>query len=211
MGKSQYEQQAETIVLTEDGMHIMAYWSRILCGCGTEGRFEPIFVMENIIPAYDDSFNYRIVEREEWMWNSCEAAFYFPATNEIVIRSDVYEGALHGEPMDVITIAHEVSHYIQNLVMRFLSAIKCVDFKTVYCRMGSKEMERHELQTDKITSLVLCPENLVQGRTEEEVTYQFVINPLIQLLCGCIKKAARHLIESLTEKKTMKEVEKCAV
>ena len=82
---------AEAIVLTEDGMHITAFWSRLLCGCGRNGRFEPIFVMENIIPLVDCSFNYRIIEKGEWQWSVYEKAFYNPAVNEIIIRSDVYE------------------------------------------------------------------------------------------------------------------------
>ena len=43
------EPVAEALVLTDDGMHLTAFWARLLCGCGTDGRFDPIFVMENII------------------------------------------------------------------------------------------------------------------------------------------------------------------
>lgn len=108
-----HEQMEKTIVLTEKGMHLAAFWSRLLCGCGTSGRFEPIFAMENILPVFDRTFNYRIVEKTEWKRPQCEAAFYIPAENEIVIRSDVYEGAMNGVAMDVITVAHEVVHYLQ--------------------------------------------------------------------------------------------------
>ena len=62
------EQKAETIVLTDDGMNLTAFWTRLLCGCGTDGRFEPVYVMENIIPLFDKSFNYEILERESWFY-----------------------------------------------------------------------------------------------------------------------------------------------
>ena len=62
------EQKAEAIVLTDDGMNLTAFWTRLLCGCGTDGKFEPIYVMENIIPLVDKSFNYEIVERKSWLY-----------------------------------------------------------------------------------------------------------------------------------------------
>ena len=96
MEERHYEQHAETIVLTEDGMQITAFWSRLLSGCGTDGKFDPIFVMENIIPLFDNTFNYRVVDSVEWLLPSCTPAYYVPATNEIIVRSDVYEGALAG-------------------------------------------------------------------------------------------------------------------
>ena len=206
-----HEQQAETIVLTEDGMNLTAFWSRLLCGCGTDGRFEPIFVMENIIPLFDNTFNYRIVEKSEWRWSLCEAAFYIPMTNEIVIRSDVYEGALNGVAMDVITVAHEVVHCIQSIIMRFLNAIKCVDFKTEFCRADSEEMAHHENQTEKITSLLFCPERLVQGKTDDEIIQQYFITPLMQFVFGLIKMAGRELMEALDDITIEREVERCAV
>ena len=206
------EQKAEAIVLTDDGMHLTAFWARLLCGCGTDGRFEPIFVMENIIPLFDSSFNYEIVEANAWNQNEFLQAYYSPEANKIVIRSDVYERALAGVALDVITIAHEVVHCIQSIVMRFLNAMQCVEFKTALCSNDSYEMQQHELQTDKITSLVLSPDRLTEGKTDDEILQQYFINPLIQFVCGLVKAAGKNLMEALNDTNYfMQEVERCAV
>ncbi len=209
------EPKAEAIVLTDDGMHLTAFWARLLCGCGTDGRFEPIFVMENIIPIFDSSFNYEIVEANAWNRNEFLQAYYSPEANKIVIRSDVYERALAGVALDVITVAHEVVHCIQSIVMRFLNAIQCVEFKTALCSRDSYEMQQHELQTDKITSLVLSPDRLTEGKTDNEILQQYFVNPLIQFICGLIKTAGKTLMEALNDtnyfNKEIKEVERCAV
>lgn len=208
------EQKAEAIVLTDDGMNLTAFWTRLLCGCGTDGRFEPIYVMENIIPLFDSSFNYEIVERENWFYGEYLQAFYTPEANKIVIRSDVYERALAGITLDVITIAHEVVHCIQSIVMRFLNAMQCVEFKTALCSNDSNEMQQHELQTDRITSLVLSPDSLTEGKTDNEILQQYFINPLIQFICGLIKTAGKNLLETLNDTNCyneVKEVERCAV
>lgn len=198
---------ARAIVLSEDGMRVAAFWSRLLCGCGTEGTFEPVFVMENIIPLFDTSFNYEIVEKSEWNHGEFLQAFYSPVQNKIVIRSDVYESALLHNAMDVITVAHEVVHCIQSIIMRFLNALKCVDFKTELCRADSAEMRHHEIQTDRITRLVLSPENLTGGKSDEEIIRKYFVEPLVQFTLGVIKMAGETLKNSLS----VMEVEKCAV
>lgn len=208
------KQKAEAIVLTDDGMNLTAFWTRLLCGCGTDGRFEPVYVMENIIPLFDKSFNYEIVERENWFYGEYLQAFYTPEANKIVIRSDVYERALAGITLDVITIAHEVVHCIQSIVMRFLNAMQCVEFKTALCSNDSNEMQQHELQTDRITSLVLSPDRLTEGKTDNEILQQYFINPLILFICGLIKTAGKNLLEALNDTNCyneVKEVERCAV
>ena len=206
------EQKAEAIVLTDDGMNLTAFWTRLLCGCGTDGRFEPVYVMENIIPLFDKSFNYEILERESWFYGEYLQAFYTPEANKIVIRDDVYERALAGVALDVITIAHEVVHCIQSIVMRFLNAMQCVEFKTALCSNDSYEMQQHELQTDKITSLVLSPDRLTEGKTDDEILQQYFINPLIQFVCGLVKAAGKNLMEALNDSNYfMQEVERCAV
>lgn len=208
------EQKAEAIVLTDDGMNLTAFWTRLLCGCGTDGRFEPVYVMENIIPLFDKSFNYEIVERESWFYGEYLQAFYTTEANKIVIRDDVYERALAGVALDVITIAHEVVHCIQSIVMRFLNAMQCVEFKTAICSNDSNEMQQHELQTDRITSLVLSPDSLTEGKTDNEILQQYFINPLIQFVCGLIKTAGKNLLEALNDTNCyneVKEVERCAV
>lgn len=206
------EPKAEAIVLTDDGMHLAAFWTRLLCGCGTDGRFEPVFVMENIIPLFDSSFNYEIVELDEWKYNKFLQAFYSPEANKIVIRGDVYERAVAGVALDTITVAHEVTHCIQSIIMRFLNAMQCVEFKTAMCAKDSREMLQHELQTDRITSLMLSPASLTEGKTDEEIVQKYLVSPLLQFLCGIIKIAGKSLLEALNDTDHIKmEVERCAV
>lgn len=206
------EPKAEALVLTDDGMHLTAFWARLLCGCGTDGRFDPIYVMENIIPLFDSSYNFEIVDVKDWKNSEFLQAYYNPETNKIVIRSDVYERALAGIALDVIIIAHEVVHCIQSIVMRFLNAMQCVEFKTALCRNDSSEMQQHELQTDKITSLVLSPERLIEGKTDEEIMQKYLVSPLIQFVCGLIKTAGKNLLEALNDTRNFtQEVERCAV
>lgn len=206
------EPKAEAIVLTDDGMHLAAFWTRLLCGCGTDGRFDPVFVMENIIPLFDSSFNYEIVELDEWKYSKFLQAFYSPEANKIVIRSDVYERAVAGVALDTITVAHEVTHCIQSIIMRFLNAMQCVEFKTAMCAKDSREMLQHELQTDRITSLMLSPASLTEGKTDEEIVQKYLVSPLLQFLCGIIKIAGKSLLEALNDTDHIKmEVERCAV
>lgn len=206
------EPKAEAIVLTDDGMHLAAFWTRLLCGCGTDGRFEPVFVMENIIPLFDSSFNYEIVELDEWKYSEFLQAFYSPEANKIVIRGDVYERAVAGVALDTITVAHEVTHCIQSIIMRFLNAMQCVEFKTAMCAKDSREMLQHELQTDRIASLMLSPASLTEGKTDEEIVQKYLVSPLLQFLCGIIKIAGKSLLEALNDTDHIKmEVERCAV
>ena len=206
------EQSAETIVLSDEGRNKTAFWVRLLCDClSRKHSFDPIDVMENVIPLFDPGFNYRVLETGEWQWGELLPAFYKAESNEIVIRQDVYDGAIRMNLLDVITVAHEVVHCIQFIMLRFLRAINCVDFKTELCRADSKELEHHEVQTDVITALVLSPDQLVEGLSEEEIERKYLIDPLMQFLCGIIRMAGSKLLEFLDDMQTMKEVERCAV
>lgn len=206
------EKVARAIVLTEDGMCLTAFWSRLLCGFGLEEKFNPILVMENVIPLFDKSFNYKIVDFKEWHWSIFQPAFYNPERNEIIIRSDTYENALAGNTMDIITIAHEVSHCIQSIVLRILNAMQCVEFKTELCKINSEEMSHHELQTDRITSLILSPSRLTEGKSDDEILEQYFVKPLMQIVIGIIKAVGKEFLDSLSKMPVIvKEVEKCAV
>ena len=90
--------------------------------------------------------------------------------------------------------------------------MQCVEFKTALCSNDSYEMQQHELQTDKITSLVLSPDRLTEGKTDDEILQQYFINPLIQFVCGLVKAAGKNLMEALNDTNYfMQEVERCAV
>ncbi|MDE5580990.1 MAG: hypothetical protein K2I95_06175 [Treponemataceae bacterium] len=201
----------EAIVLTETGMQIAAFWSRFLCGYGLADRFDPLVVLERL-HLFDRTFNYEVCETETWHWGASVEAFYSPQENKIFIRGDVYEKACHRNLLAVLTIAHEICHYIQFFIKNFLAEIGCVAFTTELCTEGSAELSHHETQTDAIMAFVLCPERFTEGKTQEEILQNYVIKPLIQFICGVIKEAAKQFLQSLDEIKIgEKEVEVCAV
>ena len=115
MEECRYEKQ-RVITEKEQGMLVMAFKMVLLFHCVKDGKFDPIFMMENVIPLFDGSFNYEIVEKNCWIYENSIPVFYDPRLNKIVIRSDVYEGALAGDFMDMIIITHEVLRVIQKLL-----------------------------------------------------------------------------------------------
>ena len=116
----------------------------------------------------------------------------------IFVRSDVYNRATAGNLIDVITITHEVVHVMQILIMRFLSCFS-IQYNTVLCKNNSIQMQINENQTDEITSLILEPEKLFSGMNAEEITQKYIINPLIQFLCGILKNALSELKKTVGE------------
>lgn len=183
------EQAIQTLVLSEDGKSLTAFWLRIFCGCGLNKKFNPIYALENVIPKLDSSFNYLIIEKDEWTYGDFVHAFYTPAENTITIRCDIYEQALEGLFMAQITITHEIVHYFQSVIVTFLQIFQCIKFKTELCEAGSEQMIRHEEQTDSITYLVLSPRQLTEGKTENEI-FEFFIEKPIKLL---VPKSVRTL------------------
>ena len=65
-------------------------------------------------------------------------------------------------------------------------------------------MAHHELQTDRITALVLFPEKFLQGKSEDEIVQKYFINPLIQFMCGLIKVSCKGLLEALDDMNCIK-------
>ena len=162
----QYETQlkdvkySETLVLSENEIKIASFWSHLLCTATTNQKFDPLFVMENIIPRFDRTFNYLIEPQDLWNHGKDVAAFYNAAQNVIVIRSDVYEGAQNGSYIDVITVAHEVVHCIQSIILRFIRIFECAEFKKELSKIKAEQIQEHEFQTDSIMLLVVEWANL---------------------------------------------------
>ena len=46
-------QTLTTLVLSKDGVNLAAFWARMLTGFGFNKRFNPLYVMENIVPNFD--------------------------------------------------------------------------------------------------------------------------------------------------------------
>lgn len=208
------EQGTEALVLSDEGMRIMAFWMVLLFRCVKDGRFDPIFLMENIIPIFDGSFNYEIIKKEDWIYEESIPAFYNPRLNKIFIRGDVYDGALAGNFMDIITITHEDMHAMQNILRKILNVIKVAEVRTELCRTDSKAMQNHELQTDRITSLIFSPQRIVEGKSEEEILKNYFVKPLFQFFGWCLKMESKSIDAALNNMKISedkKEFEVCIV
>ena len=190
---------SETLVLSENEIKITSFWSHLLCTAATNQKFEPLFVMENIIPRFDRTFNYLIEPEDSWKHEKDVAAFYNAAKIVIVIRSDVYEGAQNGNCIDLITIAHEVVHCIQSIILRFFRMFECVDFKKELSKIKAEQIQEHEFQTDSIMRLLFSPEEITKGRTQEEVLDEYVLKPVISLLCILIKSVGKQFLDLIKE------------
>lgn len=190
---------SETLVLSENEIKITSFWSHLLCTAATNQKFEPLFVMENIIPSFDRTFNYLIEPEDSWKHGKDVAAFYNAAQNVIVIRSDVYEGAQNGNCIDLITIAHEVVHCIQSIILRFIRMFECADFKKELSKIKAEQIQEHEFQTDSIMRFLFSPEEITKGRTQEEVLDEYVLKPVLSLLCILIKNVGKQFLDSIKE------------
>lgn len=190
---------SETLVLSENEIKITSFWSHLLCTAATNQKFEPLFVMENIIPRFDRTFNYLIEPEDSWKHGKDVAAFYNAAQNVIVIRSDVYEGAQNGNCIDLITIAHEVVHCIQSIILRFIRIFECAEFKKELSKIKAEQIQEHEFQTDSIMRLLFSPEEITKGRTQEEVLDEYVLKPVISLLCILIKSVGKQFLDLIKE------------
>lgn len=201
----QYETQlkdvkySETLVLSENEIKITSFWSHLLCTAATNQKFEPLFVMENIIPRFDRTFNYLIEPEDSWKHGKDVVAFYNAAQNVIVIRSDVYEGAQNGNCIDLITIAHEVVHCIQSIILRFIRIFECAEFKKELSKIKAEQIQEHEFQTDSIMRLLFSPEEITKGRTQEEVLDEYVLKPVLSLLCILIKSVGKQFLDLIKE------------
>lgn len=206
-------QTVPVLVLTDTGIQRVAFWLRILGGCDRHTQFDPMYVMECVIAAYDKSFNYEIIDTCQWPYSPSLEACYIPEQNAIFIRSDVYEAAQQGKFQALVTIAHEVSHYIQNLILQLLSFIPGISYKTEACAQDSVQMQAHETQTDLITVLLFQSAPLFQGKTDEEIIGTYIVAPIGEVVCGVIELLGKWLASKLQAHSCAreKEVDRCVV
>ena len=193
--ETENNQSIHTLVLSDEGKSLTAFWVRHLCGYGLDTSFDPIYVLENVIPQFDSSFNYVIIEENEWDYGDSVHAFYTPTENTITVRCDIYDQALDGFNMAQITITHEIVHYFQSAIVTFLQAFQCTNFKTELCEVNSDQMIRHEEQTDSITSLVLIPKQFTEGKTDDEIFDDFIAKPVSLFLTGLMRNIFKELLD----------------
>ena len=70
--------------------------------------FPVVHFLEYVMPQIDDDFIFRVVENSELP--DCMAKT-IPKEKMILVREDVYNGAIAGNGRDRFTLAHEIGHY----------------------------------------------------------------------------------------------------
>ena len=184
----------EAPIFSIEQLKLAAYWSRLFCKCRLEDTFNPVFVMENILPLLDNSFDYEIIEESEWKCGETCVAAYLPEYNKIIVRSDVYDKALDGDKNCIITIGHEVAHCIQKIIKDVLEELN-VFIATDKCKDGSEGMAHHEEQTDVFTRFLLCPMELLEGLTDQQAVETYVLRPLMLLICNVVESFTHQKVE----------------
>ena len=184
----------EAPIFSIEQLKVAAYWSRVFCKCRLEDTFNPIFVMENVLNQFDNSFDYEIVDKSEWKHKESCVAAYLPDYNKIIVRSDVYERALDGDKKCIITIGHEVAHCIQRIIKDVLEELD-VFIATDKCKDGSEGMAHHEEQTDVFTRFLMCPKDLLEGLSDQQAVENYVLRPLMLLICNVVESFTHQKVE----------------
>lgn len=93
----------------------------------------------------------------------------FPDKHIIRIREDIYEGAIHGNTRDRMTLAHEVGHL-------FLHANQDVGMCRVADQRRIAAYISSEWQANTFAGQLLAPTYLLRGKTTEEIQNLFNIS-----------------------------------
>lgn len=112
------------------------------------------------LPAFD----LEIVEDEELQGNYAE---YHPASNTMVIRQSVYEGAYEGNGRDRFTLAHELGHFLlhSHTDYRFARSKECVP-----------TYQNPEWQANTFASMLLMPRDEISNLSTEEVAQRYQVS-----------------------------------
>jgi Zn-dependent peptidase ImmA (M78 family) len=129
-------------------------------GLSNEIFFPVVHFLEYGLTEIDENFSYEIVPIEEMRGRYAET---YPEQSKIVIREDVYNGAVNGVPRDRFTIAHEIGHFIlhrpDNIVLaRGNRHEKVPAFKDP------------EWQANTFAGELLAPSHIIRGMSPEEIS-----------------------------------------
>lgn len=158
------ETHYEAVALDKHQLMQLSLFVRVLCGVKRHERFDPVWFIENFIPQrLDKFFDYEIVDVCDWKYGRNRHSFYNPAYRKIIIRSDVYEGAIAGKGRDIFTLAHEIMHFI------IFSIYGIPLFRTVGAD-GFKGKNKNKLltiqnpewQADTAAGFLLCTDEMIK-------------------------------------------------
>lgn len=191
------------VVVTEEHLKTVAVCIRLFSGLSLTERFNPILVMEHVLPEFDRKFSLKIIARGEWFLTEEIPACVEPETHTVYLREDLYDSAVDGESLAVTTVTHEVAHCIYFLIF---GIPRDVAFEEINGRKVSLSHEM-EIMADELMELLFCPEKVNFGRSESEVLEAYVVRPLVNLLVTIIKKCVfdsmmKIAVERMPQKKT---------
>jgi len=95
--------------LSRQNIRDYAKYIREIVGLENQLYFPILFLLEMVMPQIDPEFSLEILPKDEmgeYFGLTC------PSKHKIILREDVYDGAVNGNGMHRFTVAHEIGHYL---------------------------------------------------------------------------------------------------
>lgn len=147
--------------LSRANIRRMAKEFRKFLGLEKNQYIDVIHVLDVDMPSKFRNFDYEIVEEDEMRFHGLT----YPDKNKILIREDVYIGALNGNGRDRFTIVHEIFHYL------FHTRQNIKQTENSFAR-ESKSVPRYkdpEWQADAFAGEVLMDSDIISNMNVYEV------------------------------------------
>jgi len=139
-------------------------------------HFPVVYFLEIILPLLSSGFYCEIVPKSELGYGKHGDT---DVVNRCIrIREDVYYGALNGCGRDIMTIAHEISHYI-------LLVIGGVKFARTFDGTLTPTYRDPEWQAKALAGELMCPAHLIVGLTPAQIARE----------CGVSLAAAEYQLK----------------
>jgi Zn-dependent peptidase ImmA (M78 family) len=138
-------------------------------------HFPIVELLEMGLPQVFEEFNYQIVDNHEL---PDQYAIAYPAENLIVIREEVYEGAISGVARDRFTVAHEIGHFMLH---------QPGNISLARSEKAIPAFRSPEWQANTFAGELLAPPHVVRGLSVEEV----------MLACGVSRTVAEIQLRNL--------------
>lgn len=121
-------------------------------------KFNPVYVMENLIPRnVDSNFTFICTTVRSWPYASTVQAVCDFNNHNIEVREDVYIGACRGNPLDIFTVCHEVCHYLLFHFFGLPAAFRIADKE--YKR---SQQEYAEWQANTLAGLLCVTDEMIK-------------------------------------------------
>lgn len=135
---------------------------RKIAGLDKSPYFPIVEFIEFVLGDPDNDFNYEIVDPGEMedMYGNTNTA-----TNTMRIRSDVYRGAIAGNPRDRFTLCHELGHYFLHQP-EFMS----------HARGNVPRYRDPEWQANTFAAELMAPYSLTKDMSVQEIMKECVMS-----------------------------------